>query len=52
MHSFTDCAFGVVLGAAIWALHHLYLERIGEAIVNGGWIGEFPDSVFFSDVVV
>jgi len=40
MHSFTDCAFGVVLGAAIWALQHLYLERIEEAIVNGGWIGK------------
>ena len=40
MHSFTDCTFGVVLGALIWALQHLYLERIGEAIVDGGWIGE------------
>jgi len=40
MHSFTDCAFGVILGAAIWALQHLYLERIEEAIVNGGWMGE------------
>ena len=49
MHSFTDCAFGVIIGATIWALQHLYLERIGEAIENGSWIGKshpppFPDA--------
>lgn len=38
MHSFTDCIFGLIIGVAIWALQHLYLERVGEAIVNGGWI--------------
>ncbi|KAF9653737.1 acid phosphatase/Vanadium-dependent haloperoxidase [Thelephora ganbajun] len=38
MHSFTDCAFGVILGAAIWLLQHLYLKRVEEAIINGGWI--------------
>lgn len=38
MHSFTDCISGIIIGAAIWVLQHLYLERIGEAIVNGGWI--------------
>ena len=40
MHSFTDCVFGIILGAAIWALQDLYLERIEEAIINGGWIGK------------
>ena len=47
MHSFTDCAFGVVLGASIWGIQHLYLERVGEAIVNGGWIGKSQVCVFF-----
>lgn len=50
MHSFTDCAFGVVLGAAIWALQHLYLGRVVEAIVNGSWISEFEDLVFLGVV--
>ena len=40
MHSFTDCAFGIVIGATIWLLQHLYLDRIGEAVANGGWIGK------------
>ena len=40
MHSFTDCAFGVVLGTAIWALQHLFLGRVDAAIINGGWVGK------------
>ena len=40
MHSFTDCAFGIILGTAIWALQHLYLGRVDAAIVNGGWVGK------------
>ena len=50
MHSFTDCVFGVVLGAAIWALQHLYLGQVVEVIVNGSWIGEFEDLVFLGVV--
>lgn len=46
MHSFTDCFCGIILGAAIWVLQHLYLERIVEAITNGSWIGESQDLVF------
>ena len=46
MHSFTDCISGVIIGAVIWALQHLYLERIGEAVVNGGWIGKSRKPAF------
>ena len=46
MHSFTDCAFGIILGTAIWALQHLYLERVDAAIINGGWVGKSWDCVF------
>ena len=28
------------LGAAIWVLQRLYLDRTGETIVNGGWEGK------------
>jgi hypothetical protein len=50
MHSFTDCAFGVILGAAIWALQHLYLEPVAQAITDSSWIGKLSDCVF-SEVV-
>lgn len=40
MHSFTDCAFGIIMGAVIWVFQHLYLERIVEATTHGGLIGK------------
>lgn len=40
MHSFTDCIFGIIVGAVIWAFQHFYLERIVEAITHGGLIGK------------
>jgi len=38
MHSFTDCIFGIIVGAAIWAFQHIYLERIVDTITHGGLI--------------
>ena len=40
MHSFTDCAFGVVLGTAIWAGHIVVAPFIDTWIREGGWSGE------------
>ena len=40
MHSFTDCIFGIIVGAAIWAFQHIYLERIVDTITHGGLIGK------------
>lgn len=39
MHSFTDCAVGVLLGTAIWAAHMLGKEAIAAWVIQPGWIG-------------
>lgn len=40
MHSFTDCAFGVFLGAAIWGLYALIEDLLDQWLRTAGWIGE------------
>ena len=41
MHSFTDCAVGVVLGASIWGFFELYGEALDYWLKNYGWSGSF-----------
>jgi dihydrosphingosine 1-phosphate phosphatase len=39
MHSFTDCAFGVFLGAAIWGVYALYGDLMNSWLRTPGWSG-------------
>ncbi len=41
MHSFTDCAVGVLLGTAIWVLYVLYGDTLDFWLKNSGWIGGY-----------
>lgn len=41
MHSFTDCATGVVIGVAIWVLFVLYGDALDNWLKNSGWIGSY-----------
>lgn len=38
MHSFTDCAFGVFLGAAIWGAYALTADMLDQWLQTPGWI--------------
>ncbi|PCH44674.1 hypothetical protein WOLCODRAFT_139137 [Wolfiporia cocos MD-104 SS10] len=38
MHSFTDCIFGVALGAAIWAVNLVSTVPLHAWITNSGWV--------------
>lgn len=38
MHSFTDCAVGVLLGTAIWAIQFFFGPFINAWVVQSGWI--------------
>ena len=43
MHSFTDCAFGIALGAGIWGLHVLCGQAVDVWSRESGFIGKsFP----------
>lgn len=39
MHSFTDCAFGVFLGAAIWGVYALFGDMLNSWLRNATWSG-------------
>lgn len=39
MHSFTDCAFGLFLGTAIWAVFTLCGDALDHWLKTSGWIG-------------
>ena len=39
MHSFTDCAVGVLLGAAIWVLWLFYGDALDHWVKYSGYIG-------------
>lgn len=45
MHSFTDCAFGVLLGAAIWGFHAVTGDIMDQWLRTPGWLGERPHSI-------
>ena len=40
MHSFTDCAFGVFLGAAIWAVYAVWGDMMNAWLRTPGWTGK------------
>lgn len=40
MHSFTDCAVGVLMGTAIWTIFVLCGESVDHWLKTSGWIGE------------
>ncbi len=40
MHSFTDCACGVLLGASVWASYVLSRSTLHGWITQSGWIGK------------
>lgn len=40
MHSFTDCAVGIALGAGIWSLHAICGTYVDAWVRNNGFIGE------------
>ena len=40
MHSFTDCAVGIALGAGLWSLHALCGTYVDAWVRNNGIIGE------------
>ena len=44
MHSFTDCAAGVLMGAAIWVLFVFYGDPLDHWLKNSGWIGTLQPS--------
>lgn len=39
MHSFTDCAFGLFLGSAIWGVYALCGDALDMWLKTSGWIG-------------
>ena len=41
MHSFSDCAVGVLLGTAIWAMHWACEDVLKVWVEQGGWGGQF-----------
>jgi dihydrosphingosine 1-phosphate phosphatase len=40
MHSFTDCAAGVFLGTAIWAVYWISRDLLKTWVLAGGWEGK------------
>jgi len=40
MHSFIDCAFGVILGASIWGAYVVLKNTIENWLQSGRWIGD------------
>lgn len=39
MHSFTDCAMGVAMGAIIWAAYWVTEDAVENWLINAGWSG-------------
>ena len=44
MHSFTDCAMGVALGAAMWAANVITFDTVERWLASKSWIGKVPYS--------
>jgi membrane-associated phospholipid phosphatase len=38
MHSFIDCAVGILLGAVSWAMQYLFLDTVDTWVATSGWI--------------
>jgi len=40
MHSFTDCAIGVVMGTVIWAVYWVFEDAVENWLIHAGWSGQ------------
>lgn len=49
MHSFTDCAVGILLGTTIWTCHFLFGGIIDTWIKHSGWIGRYSRLASFNE---